>query len=56
MTLIQHLRFGAVHAALGRLRRLLLYENLVLSLTGGAIGLILAYAGVDEPVEALRFD
>jgi len=40
-----------VRAALGagtaRLRRLLLTENLVLSLAGAGIGLILAYAGVD---------
>ncbi len=40
-----------VRAALGagtaRLRRLLLAENLVLSLAGAGVGLILAYAGVD---------
>ncbi|MCZ6918240.1 MAG: ABC transporter permease [Gemmatimonadetes bacterium] len=38
---------AALGAGTGRLRRLLLYENLVLSLAGGAVGLILAYAGVD---------
>jgi predicted permease len=36
----------AVGAGAGKLRRLLLAENLVLALAGGALGIVLAYAGL----------
>ena len=36
----------AMGAGAGRLRRLLLAENLILALAGGALGLVIAYAGL----------